>query len=398
LRAAARDAPADALAALALGRALRRAGHSTEALGELRRGLAIAGKVETRLDLSWEVVRVHADRRDFVQALAACKPVGSLPGAAAEGHACAAVADLVRQRATEALDETGLALARDPRCYAAKVAEGRAHELELDASKAEVSLRDAIALRADHADALVILGRVLLKEGRREDGIASLRDAVRLDPNGPDALYELASNLPQGAESTALFDKATRERPTFLEAWVALGTAQLAAGHVGDAKKAAEAAVRIDPKSAAAYVILGKIALLEGRTDDAIRAGQSALAILANNAAAKLIVADGDARKGDIDAALEAYQAAWGLDHGDPAPLVHASEACHAAGRDTSARAFGVKATQEFPKWAPGWAALGDALAAQGEAQAARDAYRKALASDGLSDAPGIQRKLASLK
>ena len=75
---------------------------------------------------------------------------------------------------------------------------------------------------------------------------------------------------------------------------------------------------------------------------------------MANSAAATMLVADGQAKKGELDLALEAYQAAWGLDHGDPTPLVHASEACHTGGRDTSARAFGIKATQEFPKWGPG--------------------------------------------
>jgi tetratricopeptide (TPR) repeat protein len=142
-------------------------------------------------------------------------------------------------------------------------------------------------------------------------------------------------------------------------------------------------------------VLLGKVALAEGRADDAIRAGEVALKLVANSAAAKLLVADGNAKKGEVDLAVEAYQAAWGLDHADPTPLVHAAEACHAAGRDTSARAFGIKATQEFPKWGPAWAALGDALAASGEKAAAKDAYQKALsAPDGNVDQNATRRKL----
>jgi hypothetical protein len=89
---------------------------------------------------------------------------------------------------------------------------------------------------------------------------------------------------------------------------------------------------------------------------------------------------------------------AWGLDRGDPTPLVHASEACHLGGRDTSARAFGVKATQEFPEWGPGWAALGDALVGQGETRAARDAFARALAAGGPVDREAIQKKLAALR
>jgi tetratricopeptide (TPR) repeat protein len=156
--------------------------------------------------------------------------------------------------------------------------------------------------------------------------------------------------------------------------------------------------VRNDPKSAEPHVLLGKVALAEGHPDDAIKQGEAGLKILANSAPAKLLVADANAKKGEIDRALEAYQAAWGLDHGDPAPLVHASEACHQAGRDTSARAFGAKATQEFPEWGPAWAALGDALVAQGEKRGARDAYAKALSVNGPVDRDALQRKLATLR
>ena len=78
---------------------------------------------------------------------------------------------------------------------------------------------------------------------------------------------------------------------------------------------------------------------------------------------------------------------------------MHASEACHAASRDTSARAFGAKAAQEFPNWAPGWVALGDALVGQKEIKDARDAYRKALAvTDGSIDRSAVAQKLAALQ
>jgi len=347
--------------------------------------------------LRWEAARVQFDRRDFVQGLAACKPLGAL--SVAEGHACAADAHLVQQRATEALDETAAALAKDPQCYEAKVAEGRAYEFELDAVKAEASLRQAIAIRQGGADAHLELGRVLSKAGRRDEGIAELRKAVELDTNNPDGLYVLAVDGTSPPESIRLLQRATRERPSFAEAWLALGTQELAAGHVLQAGQAADAVLRIAPTDAGARVLLGKVALSQGRVDEAIKDAEAALRVMANSAAAKLLVADGNAKKGELDAALEAYQAAWGLDHSDPTPLVHASEACHAAGRDTSARAFGTRATQEFPKWAPGWVALGDALAAQGERPAARDSYRSALAaSDGTIDKAAVLKKLAALR
>jgi tetratricopeptide (TPR) repeat protein len=397
-RAATKATPADPAAALALGRALRRAGHLPQALAELRRGVAVTGgRMDALRDLDWEIARVQMDKRDFTQTLTACQTLGKLPGANAAEHACTAHAYLLWQRSTEALNEAATALSQDSRSFEATVAQGRAYEFAMDVAKSEGAYRAAMALRPDSAEPHVGLGRAYLHGGRRDDGVAELRRALALDADAPDALYELGAALAPSAESVALLEHATRERPTFTEAWLALGTQQLTAGRVPEAKRAGEAAERGDPSSVAAKVLLGKVALAEGRADDAVREGEEALKIVPNSATAKLLVADAHAKKGDIDLALEAYQAAWGLDHGDPSPLVRASEACHAAGRDTSAKAFGLKAAQEFPAWAPAWVALGDALAAQNEKQAAKDAYQKGLAADGPIDRAGVQRKLSAL-
>ncbi len=406
LRSASRAAPGDPGAALALGRALRGAGHVPEAVAELRRGLAVGpSRPEIVALLRLEIARAFADRHDLPRAMASCKELERRKGAGPEtvptpeSHACASVAYLGWQRATEALSEASAALAKDPSSYDAKVAEGRAYELELQPTDAESALRGAIGIRSDGEDAHVALGRVLAKAGKKDEGIAELRKALALDASDPDALYELGDALAPSAESTALFERATRERPSFAEAWLALGRQDLGEGNLAAAKDAADMAVKSDPGSVAALVLSGKVALAGDRPDDALRAGQAATKIVANNAAAVLLVADSHARKGDIDLALEAYQTAWGLDHSDPAPLVNASRACHAASRDTSARAFGAKAAQEFPNWAPGWVALGDALVGQKETKAARDAYRKALAvSDGPIDRSAVAQKLAALQ
>jgi tetratricopeptide (TPR) repeat protein len=406
LRVASRASPGDAGAALALGRALRRAGQGVEALAELRRGLAMAAaQPEIAAKIHWEAARAYADRHDLPHAMASCKElerrkgVGPETVATPESHACASVAYLGWQRASEALTEASAALAKAPSLYDAKVSEGRAYELELQPTEAESAYRGALALRGDGEDAHVAMGRLLWKAGRKEEGIAELRKALDLDASDPDALYELGAALLPAAESLTLFERATRERPSFTEAWLALGQQDLAAGDLAAAKNAMDAAVKSDPGNAAALVLSGKVALALDRPDDALRAAQAALKIVANNAAAVLLVADSNARKGEIDLALEAYQTAWGLDHANPAPLVHASQACHAATRDTSARAFASKAAEAFPNWAPAWDALADALVGQKETKAAREAYRKALAvSDGTLDRGSVAQKLAALQ
>ena len=396
LRAAERSHPGDSDAAFALGRALRRAGQPVEASTELRKAAALGQTPSEKVAAYEELARVYDDAKDFYQAMSVCRHLGSIKTAGASAHVCAAQAHFVRQRAAEALSEVEQAQAIDPRSYAAKVAEGRARELELDVPRAEAALREAIAIDPGPADAHLALGRLLWGAGRRAEGLAEVRRAVEIDPEGPDGLFELSRVLGQGNESMAALDHAVRERPSFADAWRALGVERLAAGQLAAAEQAGRVALRLSPNDAVARVVLGQVALAEGRVDEADRAGRAALKVVPNSAAAELLIADANAKKGDIDLAVEAYQKAWGLDHADPSPLVRASEACHAAGRDTSARAFGVRATEEFPAWAPAWRALGDALAAQGEKGAAREAYEKALmASEGKIERDVVERKLA---
>src|SRR5215467_542661 len=84
LRVAVRSAPGDAEGALALGRALRRAGHYAEAMTELQRGIAIAAsKPAALVPLRREVARVYMDRHDFRAAFAACGVLGAIKGAGA---------------------------------------------------------------------------------------------------------------------------------------------------------------------------------------------------------------------------------------------------------------------------------------------------------------------------
>jgi tetratricopeptide (TPR) repeat protein len=394
------------VAALALGRALRRAGHGPEALAELRRGLAVAAsRQEVAAQIHLEAARTYADRHDLPKALASCHELERRRGGGPEtvptvlSHACSAIAYLGWQRGTESLTESAAALATDPTSYDAKIAEGLAYELELRSTDAEAAYRGAIAIRSDGEDAHVGLGRVLRKAGRKDEGIAELRSALALDGSDPDALYELGDGLLPTPDATGFFERATRERPSFTDAWLALGRQQLAAGKIADAGAAADAAVRSDPSNGAGLVLAGQVALATKRADDALKSGQAALKIVPNNAAAVLLTADAYALKGEIDPAIEAYQTAWGLDHKDPTALVHASQACHTASRDTSARAFGAKVAQEFPNWAPGWVALGDALVGQKEPKDARDAYRKALAvPDGVIDRGAVAQKLAALQ
>jgi tetratricopeptide (TPR) repeat protein len=399
-KATSRGAPLDPKLALQYGVALRRAGHPAEAAQELRRGTALpgGGQGETGIMLRFELARTAIDRRDYRGAKATCSGVGSVPGGTAAGHACMAEAHLLWRLASEALPETALALANGTKSYEAKVAEGLSYELQVKDADAEASFRAAIAWKPEASEAHVCLGRLLVRSQRKEEGVAELRRAVEVDPNGPEAAYELAVALPTNAEAASLLEKAIHERPTYAFALLRLAEVDLELGRLAPARQAADSVIKASPSEPAAYVVSGRVALAEGKSDDALKLGQKALGLLSNSARAKLLVADAYAAKGEIDLAVEAYQAAYGLDPGDPTALVRASTACHAQGRETSARAFGERATHDFPQWGPAWVALGDALAADGETARARTSYETALKSSGPVDGAAVRAKLSTLR
>jgi tetratricopeptide (TPR) repeat protein len=397
LHAATHAAPGDASAAVAYGRALRRAGHYAEASTELRRALAYA-RGPTAVEAHYEIARVFLDQRDHGRAMVECRSIASLPGGTYASHACAADTHLLWRRASEALLETEQALANGTQTYEAELAEGLAYELELKEDAAEQAFRTAIGWQPDRWEGHVWLGRLLVRRLKRDEGIAELKKALTLDPDGPDESYELARTMPANAEADVLLHKAINERRNFGAALRRLAEVDVEIGRLPQALAAAETALKADPTDVGSHLVMGRVALAENDLDQAIKEGNAALAIVANSAQAKLIIADAYAKKGEVDLAVEAYEAAYGFDHADPEALVHASNACHAARRETSAKAFADKATKEFPDWAPGWVAFGDALVGNSEFAAARTAYETALRSRGPVDATAVRAKLAALK
>ena len=403
-QARAKASPANAEASLGFGQALRRAGREAEALTELRRGLvASGGRGEIATRLQWEVARTYIARREFEPAMASCRAMTKMPlatGADVASHVCAAEAHLLWRRGTEASAEVAEVFkARSPSVeahYFAKAASGRALELASKDGEAEAAYRDAITLAAVRPEAHVLLGSLLRRTGR--DGLPSLRRAVELDARDPVAQLELGRALPPGsAESFTALERAVAERPTFTDALRALTDGYVGARRLPEAKRTVEAVLKLAPNDVASHVMAGRVALAEGRPDEAVKEGEIASKLMPNHEPSRLLVADAWAKKGEIDLAVEAYQAAFGLDHSDPAPLVNAAQACLAAGRVTSAKAFGLRATKDFVTNAAAWTALGDALAADRDVPGAKAAYETARKTKG-ADAAAIDRKISTLK
>lgn len=400
LRDAAKRAPTDPAASLALGRALRRAGRFPEAANELGRGANLGAAAKTALvtQLRYELARTRIDERNLQGALAVCTGIPSKALVAS----CRAEAYLFQNRAAEALPEAQKALGLEAGLYEGKVAEGRALGLQGKVADAEAALRAAIVGADGRPEAHYHLGQlVVAQQGKRDTAIAELRKARAADAGDPVialALGEALLAAGNAREAREQLVAATQLRPTYAAAHAALARVALDAGDIPAAEAAAGEAAKLDKASFAAHVALGRVRIAQKRWDEAMKQGEAAKKLLPNSAAGELIVADAHAGKGDIDLAVEAYQKAHGLDRTDPSPLVRAARAANAAGRLTTAKGFADRATTDFPAWAPAWVELGDVQVKLGDKPRARAAYEQALKTSGPIDREDTKRKLAAAR
>lgn len=367
---------------VAQARLQRYGGRLGEALATLRRAEGTAaGDGAVLRAVRYEVARVALQRRDFGGTVAACRALGTLPKAAAEGQACVAEAHLLQRRSGEALEATARALRLDPHCYEAKVAEGMAHAFALHDDEAQASLREATTWQPGRWEAFAALGRTLLlsaQEGspRQEQGVTALRRARELAPGDPEITFDLAAALvgptlggaPVSATSTAteaagLFAGVVAVRPSHREAWLAWARLALQLHRSDEALRAAEGALAVDGSSGEAHALRGRVFLESGRFAEARREAAAASASAPQLASARLLAGDVEARdtaQGDVDLAAVAYEEAFDRDRADVTPLLRAAQVCLARERPTTARAYADKATRLFPDSPAAWQVLAD--------------------------------------
>jgi cytochrome c-type biogenesis protein CcmH/NrfG len=277
------------------------------------------------------------------------------------------------------------------------VVSAEAKWLEGSMGEAEAELREAIGNEPKRLEARLQLGELYLAQSKPELALEAFQAARSVDADDPDAAFAVGRSLGTTDAAGAALEAAVAARPSFGAAWARLAEVRLAEGRVPDAEKAARTALKLDPKQADWHVGLARVYEKQNRNPEALAEARAALKLVGNSAAAKLVEADIFAAQGDIDLALESYQASFGLDRSNPAPLVHAANACLTAARETSARAFADRATQLFPQHGPGWVALGDVLVKGQERAQARQAYETALARESV-DRDEVRRKLGALR
>jgi predicted Zn-dependent protease len=142
--------------------------------------------------------------------------------------------------------------------------------------KAETYLRQALDADPKHLDTQVLLGRVLTRQGKTEEGLELLARAADDHPDSPNVFYVLATLYQQlGKENEAReagerFQRLTKEaeerdhRDARVKVTYKSARELLTAGKVAESEGGFESVLEIDPDNVEARSMLAKIAYSKG--------------------------------------------------------------------------------------------------------------------------------------
>lgn len=394
LRAAAKQAPSDLEAQIALGRALIKAGRLAEAETQMRIAVRLSkGSIETL----YEAMRPELAGDNYSKARAGCQELVKKDKNHVLSHVCMARAFLVWRRSSRAFEYIDKALSRDPSNYEAKLVLADAKRIQGEFEAARQAYEQAVQQKPSGAEAELGLGLVYALENKPEPALAALRKANGLDPNSPDIQYELGRRL-QAAEAVSLLQKAVAGRPKWPAAELALAIAELKAGDAKSAEMGLSAFLKRNPNSPVAVAQHGAALVALGRYPEAEPVLRKALELVPNDYDTSLALAELYEHTNRYEEAFAQYRNAADLKHESPAPLIAAAKLGLSLKRPLLSGALLDKALERTPRSAEALALYGDVLKARGETKAAREHYQRALQAEGPLDRPLVQKRLAELK
>jgi tetratricopeptide (TPR) repeat protein len=158
---------------------------------------------------------------------------------------------------------------------------------------AEKSLRQALRIRSDFADAWLELGNVLAQRRELQRAMDCYAEAKRLQPGSASVYYYLASLFlaqQKRAEAIQNLREAVRLRPTYWEARYLLGLELARAGDDNAALAEFSEVVRLRPDHATAHLNLGVALQKKGRTAEALARFRETLRLDPSNAMAQQFI------------------------------------------------------------------------------------------------------------
>jgi polyferredoxin/tetratricopeptide (TPR) repeat protein len=222
-----------------------------------------------------------------------------------------------------------------------------AHEALGDHAEAEKHYARAVALAPRYADGRVKLARYMADRGARDEAIAQLQEAVRIDPETPQAAGDLAelllaagrgddaarilatllarrpydaeirlaygvvlAHLDRIEESLAEIDRVTAARPGFADAFFKRAQILAARSRFQEALDAATRAAQIEPGLVPPHMLAAQLAARLGQNELSRRQLEAALASTPFDSRLVAIWARSVTRMGDLDRALAVAETA----------------------------------------------------------------------------------------
>jgi serine/threonine protein kinase/tetratricopeptide (TPR) repeat protein len=196
-----------------------------------------------------------------------------------------------------------------------RLAEALREQGRLDDAVAQ--LREAIRINKDYAYAYINLGVALNKQGKRDEAIAEYRKAIALDPE----CVLAHSNLGGALHEQGLLDEAVTEcrkaialDPAYAPAHVNLGNALFDQGKRDEAVAEHRKAIDLDSNHAVAHSNLGAALYDQGKPDEAIAEWRKAIDLDPKLAQAHVNLGAALCQQGKLDEGVAEFQKAIALE------------------------------------------------------------------------------------
>ncbi|MDO9017652.1 MAG: tetratricopeptide repeat protein [Myxococcales bacterium] len=379
--------------AIALGRALRRAGRFEEAM----RVLNGVRDPAMRADARWEAARVRIDQGAYRPAQAACNAIP----AGQRRRVCLARAYLVWHRVALADRELEAARSMGAGDGELLLATGDARRMASDPAAAETAYRAAAQAMPERPEPQLGLGAVADVAQRLDDAEAAYRRAVAADPTDPQSALALGQFMLRrrgnAAEALPLLRRAVADRPQWPEALTAMGDALVATGDAAAARAAFEAALRIAPTQTGAQAGLGRALLGLQLWREAEAPFRRALDQVGTDASAYVGIAEVYEHTQREPEAMQAWDAAIDRAPTDPVIRLRAAELAHRTQQNALARAYVDRVLADAPRHAGALVLRGIIAAEEGDRPAARVAFTAALSGEGAIDRAAVEQRLREL-
>ncbi len=248
--------------------------------------------------------------------------------------------------------------------------------------KAERIYRKLIATGTTNHLVYGNLGVLCGKRGNKTEMIDLLKNALQIQPDYPEAHYNLANALQEQGDfnaAIAAYQKAIRLRPTFSVAHYNLGLSLQKKGDFKQSIISYQKAIKLQPKYPEAFLNLGISQKKNNDLTSAIASYQEAIKLNPHCLEAYFNLGNALQAKGEFNAAIVSYHQLIRLKSNHHQGLVNLGNALHETGRLTDAIATYRNALKVKPNFSETYFNLGNSLHEQGDIKGAISSFQQAI-------------------